>query len=276
MNNRGGFVLIFVLLTVTVLASLIAFLRLKGFQEAKFSQLVKTEREVALSWPGWAAYCRQKALEIENNPSGSSSAQDVILKAQEDLLEIDCSLPSIILKARFTPENSRLNLNQPDAETLEALLTEAGFSLEQAQIMTQSLLDWIDKDNEHHFLGAEKDYYEPLGYAPRNGPLVTLDEVVLIRGFDAYLFWISPGLYDLFTLYAQGGTNKPVLKASQDKGMAGGEGGLSLKVPGVYREELEIEYLGRKWRYLDIFSTANGEPQVLYRHVLSSFQQEEK
>ena len=271
--KKEGFVLIFVLLVIVTLASLIAFLRLKAFQEAKFSQQIKAEREMALSLPGLAAYCRQEAMQIESEVQEGATTEEEILEQSEDFLVIDCSLPEMEITARFSSESIRFNLNQPEEEALQELLEEEGFTPEQAQIMTQSLLDWLDKDNEHHFLGAEKDYYEPLGYAPRNGPLATLDEVVLVRGFDPYLFWIKPGLYDLFTIYTQGNTQK-LARSEVERGAA--EGLLSLKTPGVFREEIEVSYLGRKWRYLEVFSTVNGEPQVLYYHLLPSLGQEEK
>src|SRR5690606_18535060 len=44
-------------------------------------------------------------------------------------------------------------------------------------------LDWIDPDKETRLLGAERDYYSSLAnpYAPRNGPLHSIEELLLVR-----------------------------------------------------------------------------------------------
>ena len=46
--------------------------------------------------------------------------------------------------------------------------------------------DWIDKDDFKRVNGAEKDYYETLEppYEPRNARLETVEELLLIKGFD--------------------------------------------------------------------------------------------
>ena len=48
-----------------------------------------------------------------------------------------------------------------------------------------ALLDWLDKDSKVRTGGAEEAEYQALGkkYKPRNGPLLDMDELVLVRGF---------------------------------------------------------------------------------------------
>jgi type II secretory pathway component PulK len=50
--------------------------------------------------------------------------------------------------------------------------------------MVDSFLDWRDKDDMHHLQGAEDEYYEPLGYLPKNGPFDSPEELLLLKGFD--------------------------------------------------------------------------------------------
>ncbi len=54
-----------------------------------------------------------------------------------------------------------------------------GMTLETAD----AILDWIDADDEPREFGAEIDYYSSLDrpYRPRNGPLTTIDELLLVR-----------------------------------------------------------------------------------------------
>lgn len=48
--------------------------------------------------------------------------------------------------------------------------------------VADAILDWIDEDDESRENGAEIDYYSALGYTPRNGPLETIEELLLVRG----------------------------------------------------------------------------------------------
>jgi DNA uptake protein ComE-like DNA-binding protein len=59
------------------------------------------------------------------------------------------------------------------------LLTLPGMTEEVAD----AILDWIDPDDEPRQFGAEADYYASLtpGYAPRNGPLLSVEELLLVR-----------------------------------------------------------------------------------------------
>jgi hypothetical protein len=50
--------------------------------------------------------------------------------------------------------------------------------------VADAILDWMDADDEPREYGAERDYYASLStpYAPRNGPLLTVEELLLVRG----------------------------------------------------------------------------------------------
>jgi hypothetical protein len=50
--------------------------------------------------------------------------------------------------------------------------------------IADAILDWIDEDDEPREYGAEADYYANLQppYAPKNGPLDTVEELLLVRG----------------------------------------------------------------------------------------------
>jgi type II secretory pathway component PulK len=81
-------------------------------------------------------------------------------------------------------EAGKLNVNHAAAEDIAAfpLVTES---------MAQGLVDFIDGDDEAHPEGAEQPYYDTLEqpYAIHNGPLNTLDELLMVRGFTPALFY---------------------------------------------------------------------------------------
>lgn len=91
-------------------------------------------------------------------------------------------------------ESTRLNLN-----TLlhaEQLTPGAGRQLLMAlpgmtEEIADAILDWIDADDEARELGAEIDHYSGLSpaYAPKNGPLETVEELLLVRGVTPQLLF---------------------------------------------------------------------------------------
>ena len=70
----------------------------------------------------------------------------------------------------------------------ESLLAELGFDSSQAIGLAQSLVDWLDNDDQTAGpLGAEAAWYalQTPPRRPANAPLVDVDELTLVRGYDA-------------------------------------------------------------------------------------------
>ncbi len=92
-------------------------------------------------------------------------------------------------------ESIRLNLNMvlladklEEGASRNLLMALPGMSEEIAD----SILDWMDEDDEAREYGAELDYYsrlEPAPYAPRNGPLHTVEELLLVAGMTPQLLF---------------------------------------------------------------------------------------
>ena len=61
----------------------------------------------------------------------------------------------------------------------DGLMAMPGMTLQLAD----AILDWIDADDEPREFGAEIDYYSSLDppYKPRNGPLTSVDELLMVR-----------------------------------------------------------------------------------------------
>lgn len=89
------------------------------------------------------------------------------------------------LRIRIEDERGKVPLNLLDEETAERLVEAAGLTGERARTAADSLLDWTDEDEEPRPMGAEAGHYRTLGIHPRNGPLESIDELALIRGFDS-------------------------------------------------------------------------------------------
>ncbi|HEX5103454.1 MAG TPA: type II secretion system protein GspK [Pirellulaceae bacterium] len=91
-------------------------------------------------------------------------------------------------------ESTRLNLNTLLAA--EKTTPDAGRTFLMAlpgmtEDVADAILDWLDADDEPRELGAEIDYYSGLNppYAPQNGPLDTVEELLLVRGVTPQLLF---------------------------------------------------------------------------------------
>lgn len=91
-------------------------------------------------------------------------------------------------------ESTKLNLNI--LPKLDELQPGAGVQLlmalpDMTEEVADAILDWIDLDDEPRELGAESSYYSGLSppYAPKNGPLASVEELLLVRGVTPELLF---------------------------------------------------------------------------------------
>ena len=91
-------------------------------------------------------------------------------------------------------ESSRLNLNtllladsSGAGNARKILMALPGMT----EPIADAILDWIDSDDDQREQGAERQYYASLDppYAPRNGPLGSIEELLLVRGVTPALLF---------------------------------------------------------------------------------------
>jgi len=117
--------------------------------------------------------------------------------AHGGVAEVTRKLGQGTVSVTIRPENARINLNNMifvnDREltynTWQPLFDAAGIPWEQRDVLIDCLVDWVDQDEMTHLSGVESEYYENLDppYQSKNGPLDTVDELALIKGFDEKL-----------------------------------------------------------------------------------------
>lgn len=88
------------------------------------------------------------------------------------------------IRIRIEDERGKVPLNLLDEDSAKALVQAAGLTGERARIAADALLDWTDDDDEPRPDGAESLYYHGRGVHSRNGPPQSLEELLLIRGWD--------------------------------------------------------------------------------------------
>ncbi|GIW92307.1 MAG: general secretion pathway protein GspK [Pirellulaceae bacterium] len=91
-------------------------------------------------------------------------------------------------------ESTRLNLNF--LPLADRLVENGGRTLLMAlpgmtEDIADAILDWLDEDDEPREFGAESDYYSRLQppYQPKNGPLDSVEELLLVRGVTPELLF---------------------------------------------------------------------------------------
>jgi type II secretory pathway component PulK len=90
-------------------------------------------------------------------------------------------------------------------EALYNLFILWGININDATTAVDSLVDWVDQNDEVRSQGAEADYYKTLGIYnfPRNQGFTSLEEMLLVRGFDV-VARAKPDWRNYFNLYGEG------------------------------------------------------------------------
>jgi len=104
-------------------------------------------------------------------------------------------------------------VNEEQKQVWINLLNAEEFELDEdeASGIVEAVIDWIDEDDDAlGFGGAESSYYQNLevSYAPRNGPMEFIEELLLVRGITPELYYGTdeiPGLGTLITPYGRDG-----------------------------------------------------------------------
>lgn len=106
-------------------------------------------------------------------------------------------------------EAGRFDVNTVQTALLDRILTVCGVTDEDNRKgIIDSLSDWTDPDDAHHFLGAENQYYLALpgGYYCKNNKIESLEELLLIKGITHEIYYGSddhPGLVDFLSVYGK-------------------------------------------------------------------------
>jgi type II secretory pathway component PulK len=179
--------------TVLVFAVIVFAVIILGVtQTAAFAHASAGRESLARVRAAWAARagleCTIARLEHETQEPELDNAFSLLVRmtevAQGDLPGASWSIAHWEGQREVPgPEDAhaKLNINRL---TLQQLAAIEPFMPEDAQ---QSILDWIDPDEDAQPLGAEAPYYLalPHPYEPRNGPMKSLAELELVAGVDA-------------------------------------------------------------------------------------------
>jgi len=116
------------------------------------------------------------------------------------------------------PEESKRNINLMTRNDWLDIFEMAGVPNTEWDALIDCLEDWKDKDDIHKLNGAESDdsFYEERGYTCKNGPLDSVEELLLIKGWTEDILYGKEadenddaifGIADLLTVWGDGMVN---------------------------------------------------------------------
>ena len=213
-NGRAGFVLLAVLVVIAVLA--LSAYHFVDVMTSEYGAAVRgTEnaqaKAFAVSGVQFAAAALADADTLSNrlgnNPYDNPAAlSNVVVKAGDNpRLEGRFALVSVVntgtpgsdpiytTKYGVADEAGRININaliqlDPSGNVLYNVLMTLPNMTED---VADSIVDWVDADDDARASGAESSYYSSLnpGYQAKNGPLNSLDELLLVKGVTPQLLY---------------------------------------------------------------------------------------
>ncbi len=189
--SRHGFAT-FLVLWVVGLASVV----IVALQSAALSESVEGREALARVRAYWAARAGVEATIARlgyatENPDLTDAF--AVLDDMADVAEGAFAGGASVYRVSFTEDGKEV-LGPADAHAKlnVNLMTRDGLMLlpYMTEDVADSILDWIDDDDDSNPLGAEVGYYQSLPFPcePRNAPMRTIQELELVAGtYDAYV-----------------------------------------------------------------------------------------
>ncbi len=103
------------------------------------------------------------------------------------IVEYNSGIAAVIIE----PEDLKVNVNMVKEVQLRQVLQRAGADELTSEDLADRILDFIDADDIPRLHGMEKDAYIKAGlnYIPFNGPLTSMDQLLLVPGLSHQLFY---------------------------------------------------------------------------------------
>jgi general secretion pathway protein K len=213
-----GIAIVIVLWVVLVLSLLISGFAFTMHVETQVASYARKELKAEMLARSGIEVARMQLILGALSPTNSGF--DALNQdwATNELLYVDHELGDGIFNVKVTDEESKIPINRATDVQLKRLFGLLGADPADGDVITDSILDWIDTDDLTRLNGAESDYYQSLSppYRAKNGPLDRVEELLLIRGVTPELYHgtpamdtdpARPGLEDVFTTMTSGSIN---------------------------------------------------------------------
>ncbi len=216
-NERPGYVIIAVLIVIVVLT--LASYQFTELMSANHRNSVRhadatQARLAAVSGVHYAAALLADPGsyygDLDGNPFAEGAFDEqIVRRGSHPRAEARCQLVSVVATSPGTYETrygavideaGKLNINaliqlDPSGEMLFSALTMLQQQTQNPYLTSEvidAIVDWVDGDDDPRTGGAESSYYlsNPAGaYRAKNGPLNSLDELLLVKGVTPQLLY---------------------------------------------------------------------------------------
>lgn len=226
MRNRSGMALVLALMAVSLLVAitvqLFTSVKWQINAAANFSDSVNldTLNRSALSIARSALLADQDVNQYDSphDEWNFLGEKDLHTLLGSDSLEIKITDLSGKLQINALVSNEKDRKKREKQENAQytlwlRFLSSGRFALQDEQeaiALLDAIKDWIDSDDEERDYGAESGYYLSLEkpYKPRNAPVQSLEELLLVRGMTKDIFYGNEeysGIFDYLTSYGSDG-----------------------------------------------------------------------
>ena len=215
LKRQAGIVLILTMWTIVLLSMLVLTLAAEARLSAALSR-AQSDRTADWSDTLTALNAAEMELLLEAMPPPveDTDTEDDDDEKNPDFrfngqpLELAYDYPDTV-EVRIYDHAGKINLRNLTEDSLQPLLEkQMGEEVDDDEmaLLLAAWGDWLDEDDGVRNDGAEDEYYLSLDppYLPRQGPLESVDEILLIRGFDRYFGDVN--LSAAFTLYSESTT----------------------------------------------------------------------
>ncbi len=207
MRTRGrprgsqAIAMIIVMISVFVLSMLAGGFAYSMKVETRLARNASNEAE--LEWLGrsgveYARWILVQQLAVPNEPydalnqvwaggpGGVGTSNSALASVQREV-----TLGNGSFTWKITDLESRVNINIANEALLQQALLSVGMDASQLTPVMNSILDWIDQDDNTRIQGTENDFYQSQNppYYAKNGPIDDLSELLLINGVTPELYY---------------------------------------------------------------------------------------
>ena len=226
-RRREGAALVVALWTVLILSLLIGGLAFEMHLEAGITSHARKRMKAQVAARGGVEYAKfLLAKSFEENSFEEEDEEKEALRTLSKNLGRGIGISGVSVEmgesravVDILPEAGRRNVNTLGDEDWEELLDQSGVPEEKWPDLIDCFMDWTDEGDEHRLNGAEESdsFYKDKGYVPKNAPLDTVDELLLIKGFTPAIVYGGPppdpkseplrGIAHLLTTFGDGKVN---------------------------------------------------------------------
>jgi general secretion pathway protein K len=237
LRRREGIALITTMMIVALVVAVVVEFNRATIAEIEVSKNFSDEKKITyIAISGVSGI--KDLLMIEGMYSKVDSLLEDWAKSKTYFESATMALDEGKLEGTIWDEESKINVNHLVSEKglfdevqkklWERLLKQPRFGLTADQVNTiiHGVKDWIDQDSEvTGIYGAEDTAYLQRGYRCKNGPLNTIEELLLISGITKEIFYGTErreGIQPYFTVFGSGQINintapLPILLALADE-----------------------------------------------------------